>query len=250
MQIYYEKREYKLVNKHKNSYIEMFKGGIFVLGKYLENNCTKLGGVVVSDLQFSHEVYGEKFYIFDMEVERLSGMSDIIKTIISERLIDVNNFNVGKVIYVEGQFRSYNQYTDGKSKLILSVFVKDIETENLPENVKTINETVLNGFLCKKPIYRKTPLGREISDILVAVNRTYNKSDYIPCILWGRNAKFSESMEVGTNVKVTGRIQSRTYEKKYPDGTSEKKVAYEISVSKFELYKENTENVESEPIVE
>lgn len=221
-----------------------------MLGKYVDNNQAKLGGVVASSLEFSHEVYGEKFYIFDLEVERLSGMKDIIKTIISERLIDVNNFKEGSVVYVEGQFRSYNQYNDGKSKLVLSVFVKDIQMENLPEDVKTKNETVLNGFICKKPVYRKTPLGREISDILVAVNRTYNKSDYIPCILWGRNAKFSENMEVGTNVKVTGRIQSRKYEKKHPDGTVENKVAYEISVSKFELYNAEKEELAGEPAVE
>ena len=213
---------------------------------YGENNYVTLGGVVASTLEKSHEIYGEKFYRFYIEVDRLSGMSDKIPVIISERLIDVNDFEQGKLIYIEGQYRSYNQVLEtGKSKLILSVFVKDIETENIDEKIKTVNELNLVGCICKPPIYRKTPLGRDIADVLVAVNRAYNKSDYIPCILWGRNAKFCQGLGIGTNVKLEGRIQAREYEKKYEDGTVEKRVAYEVSVSKFEEYnKEEATEIE------
>lgn len=214
---------------------------------YNENNFVKLGGTVASTLEVSHEIYGEKFYRFYIEIDRLSGMADRIPVIISERLIDVDEFEIGKVIYIEGQYRSYNQMTEnGKSKLILSVFVKDIETEDLDEKTKTINELTLVGCICKPPIYRKTPLGRDIADILVAVNRAYNKSDYIPCILWGRNAKFCQSLGIGTNIRLEGRIQSREYEKKYEDGTVEKRVAYEVSVSKFEEFKNNVIKSENE----
>ena len=205
---------------------------------YSENNIVTLGGTVASTLTESHEIYGEKFYRFYIEVDRLSGMTDKIPAIISERLIDVNNFEIGKLIKVEGQYRSYNQVLEsGKSKLILSVFVKDITTEGLDEKTKMENSLILIGCICKPPIYRKTPLGRDIADVLVAVNRAYNKSDYIPCILWGRNAKFCQNLAIGTNVKLEGRIQAREYEKKYEDGTQEKRVAYEVSVSKFEEYK-------------
>lgn len=203
-----------------------------------DNNIVKLGGVVASEFEDSHEIYGEKFYLFYIEIDRLSGMKDKLPVIISERLVDIKNIRQGMIIYIEGQYRSYNQVMEnGRSKLILSVFVKDIETENLDENIKTVNELSLIGCICKPPIYRRTPLGRDIADILLAVNRAYNKSDYIPCILWGRNAKFCQSLGIGTNVKLVGRIQAREYEKKFEDGTSEKRVAYEVSVSKFEEFK-------------
>lgn len=215
----------------------------------IENNNVKLGGIVASTLEESHEIYGEKFYKFYIQIDRLSGMKDKIPVIISERLIDTADFEIGKLILIEGQYRSYNQVMENsRSKLVLTVFVKDIETENLDEKVRTINELSLVGCICKPPIYRKTPLGRDIADILVAVNRAYNKSDYIPCILWGRNAKFCQNLGIGTNVKLEGRIQSREYEKKYEDGTVENRVAYEVSVSKFEEVKEeaieNNENNE------
>lgn len=209
---------------------------------YSENNFVKLGGIVASSLELSHELYGEKFYKFFMEIERLSGVKDKIPVIISERLIDENDFSIGKLIVVEGQYRSYNQVLEnGKSKLILTVFVKEIVTEGIDEKVKTLNELTLIGCICKAPIYRKTPLGRDIADVLVAVNRAYNKSDYIPCILWGRNAKFCQTLGIGTNVRLEGRIQAREYEKKYEDGTVETRVAYEVSVSKFEEFKEEAE---------
>lgn len=209
---------------------------------YSENNFVKLGGVVASNLELSHELYGEKFYKFFMEIERLSGVKDKIPVIISERLIDENDFSIGKLIVVDGQYRSYNQVLEnGKSKLILTVFVKEIVTDEIDEKIKTLNELTLIGCICKAPIYRKTPLGRDIADVLVAVNRAYNKSDYIPCILWGRNAKFCQTLGIGTNVRLEGRIQAREYEKKYEDGTVETRVAYEVSVSKFEEFKEEAE---------
>lgn len=210
-----------------------------------ENNVIKMGGVVASELELSHEIYGEKFYRFYIEIDRLSGQKDKIPVIISERLIDVDDFNIGKIIFIEGQYRSYNKMDESnKSRLILSVFVKDIKQLEVSENVKTVNELTVMGVVCKQPIYRKTPLGRDIADILLAVNRSYNKSDYIPCIIWGRNAKYCEHLETGTTVKVVGRVQSREYEKKYEDGTVEKRVAYEVSVSKFEIVDKAEESTE------
>lgn len=216
----------------------------------VENNIVKLGGIVSEDLELSHELYGENFYKFYMDIERLSGQKDKIPVIISERLIDINNFKKGLVIKLEGQYRSYNQMiSENRSKLVLTVFVKELEIDPKEERVTTLNELTMIGTICKQPIYRKTPLGREIADILLAVNRAYNKSDYIPCILWGRNAKFSEKLNVGEDVQIVGRIQARGYEKKFPDGTSENRVAYEVSVSKFERI-EKTEAIEQEEVAE
>jgi len=216
-----------------------------------ENNVIKMGGVVASELELSHEIYGEKFYRFYIEIDRLSGQKDKIPVIISERLIDVDDFNIGKVIFIEGQYRSYNKMDENsRSRLILSVFVKDINQLEVSESVKTVNELTITGTVCKRPIYRKTPLGRDIADILLAVNRSYNKSDYIPCIIWGRNAKYCEHLETGTTVKVVGRVQSREYEKKYEDGTVENRVAYEVSVSKFEIIKNEEETEEVEESIE
>lgn len=218
---------------------------------YLENNHLILVGKVTSDKKFSHEIYGEKFYIFDLEVPRLSGNADIIPITISERLLETQDLELNKKVIIEGQFRSYNSYQNEKNKLVLTVFAKDVKfVENQDEEIQVSkdfisNEVTLNGYICKKPIYRQTPFGREIADLLLAVNRAYNKSDYIPCIAWGRNARFCEKIEVGTEVKVVGRVQSRTYEKKYEDGTSETKVAYEVSVSSLEVIKqEDNDNSE------
>lgn len=219
---------------------------------YLENNYLTLVGKVTGEKKFSHEIYGESFYIFNLEVARLSGNSDIIPITISERLLQEDTLQEGKKLLIKGQFRSYNSYENEKNRLILTVFAKDLkeieetETEVDEENemVKkdTItNEVVLVGFICKKPIYRQTPFGREISDILLAVNRAYNKSDYIPCIAWGRNARFCQNLEVGTQVKIVGRVQSRSYEKKHEDGTVENRVAYEVSVGSLEVIEEKNE---------
>ena len=209
---------------------------------YLENNYLTLVGKVTGERKFSHEIYGEKFYIFNLEIPRLSGNSDIIPITVSERLIKEDTLNEGKKLLIKGQFRSYNSYENEKNRLILTVFAKDItevEESNEEENEMTrkdtiTNEVVLVGYICKKPIYRQTPFGREISDLLLAVNRAYNKSDYIPCIAWGRNARFCQNLEVGTEVKIVGRVQSRNYEKKHEDGTVETRVAYEVSVGSLE----------------
>ncbi len=227
---------------------------------YLENNYLTLVGKVTSEKKFSHEIYGERFYTFDLSIPRLSGNADIIPVTVSERLLTDDMMTMGTKLLIKGQFRSYNSYENEKNKLILTVFAKDIEkledeTENsesseVNEFVKkdmVTNEVVLIGYICKKPIYRQTPFGREIADILLAVNRAYNKSDYIPSIAWGRNAKFCQNLEVGTEVKIVGRIQSRNYEKKYEDGTVVKKVAYEVSIGSLEVIKDvdNNEEVES-----
>lgn len=211
----------------------------------LENNHLVLVGKVTSDKTYSHEIYGEKFYIFDLEVPRLSQAVDVIPITVSERLLTNLDLQIGKKLVVEGQFRSYNSYQNERNKLILTVFAKDIvetiENEEEQEEKKEIisNEVTLSGYICKKPIYRQTPFDREIADILLAVNRAYNKSDYIPCIAWGRNARFCQNMEVGTEVKIVGRVQSRKYEKKFEDGTSEVRVAYEVSISSMEIIDKN-----------
>lgn len=214
---------------------------------YLENNYLTLVGKVTGEKEFSHEIYGERFYTFKLGIPRLSGNQDIIPITISERLIGEETLAEGKKLLVKGQFRSYNSYENEKNRLILTVFAKDVmeveekeeEEENEMVRKDTItNEVVLIGYICKKPIYRQTPFGREISDILLAVNRAYNKSDYIPCISWGRNARFCQNLEVGSQVKVVGRVQSRTYEKKYEDGTVQTRVAYEVSVGSLEVMEE------------
>ena len=216
---------------------------------YLENNYLTLVGKVTGEKKFSHEIYGERFYIFNLEIPRLSGIADIIPITISERLINEDTLTEGQKLLVKGQFRSYNSYESEKNRLILTVFAKDIkviseEEQNEEENemVKkdvVTNEVVLIGYICKKPIYRQTPFGREIADILLAVNRAYNKSDYIPCIAWGRNARFCQNLEVGAQIKLVGRVQSRTYEKKYEDGRVETRVAYEVSIGSLEVIEEN-----------
>lgn len=199
----------------------------------MENNKVMLLGKVVTEPQPSHEVYGEKFYEFDIEVKRLSGSLDVIPIVFSERLLILENLKIGTIVKLNGQFRSYNSPDAKKSKLILVVFAREIILTEASEE-EDQNEIYLEGFVCKKPNYRQTPFGREISDLLVAVNRAYNKSDYIPCIAWGRNAKYCESFSVGEKVIVHGRVQSREYDKKDENGNIEKKVAYEISVSKLE----------------
>ncbi len=218
---------------------------------YSENNHLILIGKIVSEKSYSHEIYGEKFYVFNLEVVRLSSTVDIIPITISERLLTNLDIEIGKKVTVEGQFRSYNNYENEKNRLVLTVFAKEIkEIEEQEEKDEVTNEVVLIGYVCKKPIYRQTPFGREIADVLLAVNRAYNKSDYIPSIAWGRNARFCQNMEVGTEVKITGRVQSRTYEKKFEDGTSETRVAYEVSIASMEVVnKEEQNETESEAVV-
>ena len=198
----------------------------------MENNNITISGKIVSDLELSHEVYNEKFYKFYIKSERLSNQEDILPVIISERMINLDELEENKNIRIDGQFRSYNEQRENGNKLVLSIFVKGIDFISDDDSL-TQNDANFIGYVCKNPIYRKTPLGREIADVLIAVNRTYKKSDYIPCILWGRNAKYCENLEVGTKVKVNGRIQSRNYEKKIDENKIIKKTAYEVSVSKF-----------------
>lgn len=207
-----------------------------------ENNFVEIGGIVIDEPKFSHELFDEKFYKLNIESKRLSTSQDVLPVIISERLLDISSLTVGKIVHVIGQFRSYNKQEEQRSKLVLSIFAKEIEIiEN--DEILTLNNADLVGYICKKPIYRKTPLGREIADVLIAVNRSYKKSDYIPCILWGRNAKFCEKLQVGTMVRLSGRIQSRNYEKKLENGEVLEKTAYEVSVSKFSINKENQEEI-------
>ena len=212
---------------------------------YLENNYLTLVGKVTGEKKFSHEIYGESFYSFNLSIPRLSGNFDIIPITVSERLLKEDTLEEGKKLLIKGQFRSYNSYQNEKNRLILTVFAKDITEVKEEEEENDIvrkdiitNEVVLIGFICKAPIYRQTPFGREIADVLLAVNRAYNKSDYIPCIAWGRNARFCQTLEVGSQVKVVGRVQSRTYEKKHEDGTVENRVAYEVSIGSLEVIEE------------
>ena len=208
-----------------------------MLDKVIENNRVSIIGEVVSEFQFSHEVFGEGFYLVNVSVDRLSDMVDIIPLMISERLIDVTKDYRGMKIEVSGQFRSYNRHEGLKNKLILSIFVRElqfVEDDDMPQEQSKSNQIYLDGYVCKPPIYRKTPLGREIADLLLAVNRPYGKSDYIPCICWGRNARFASAFEVGEHVQILGRIQSREYVKKLSETETQKRIAYEVSVSKLE----------------
>ncbi|WP_139904332.1 single-stranded DNA-binding protein [Clostridium thermarum] len=196
------------------------------------NNKIYLEGKVVSELVFSHEMYGEGFYIFNLEVPRLSDTKDVLAITVSERLLTGLDFKVGNDIIVEGQLRSYNKFVDGANRLILTVFARNIEP--CLEKSKNPNQIFLDGFICKAPVYRTTPFGREIADMLLAVNRAYNKSDYIPTIAWGRNSRFCQTLTVGDNIRIWGRLQSREYQKRISEEETIKKVAYEVSISKME----------------
>ena len=202
--------------------------------KMMENNRVSVIGEIVSGFTFSHEVFGEGFYVVNVAVNRLSEQVDVIPLMISERLLDVDRNYEGCTVEAIGQFRSYNRHEGTKNRLVLSVFVREINfLEEFTDYTKT-NQIYLDGYICKEPVYRKTPLGREIADLLLAVNRPYGKSDYIPCISWGRNARYASGFQVGVRVRVWGRVQSREYTKKLSDTECEKRVAYEVSVSKLE----------------
>lgn len=203
--------------------------------KILNNNQVVVAGEIVSDFRFSHEIFGEGFYMVDLVVSRLSDAHDVIPLMVSDRLFDVEKSHIGEKVLAKGQFRSYNKHEENKNRLILSVFVREIEViDAVDDKENKPNQIYLDGYICKEPIYRMTPLGREIADILLAVNRAYGKSDYIPCICWGRNARFAAGFEVGGHVQIWGRIQSREYVKKLEGEEAQKRVAYEVSVSKLE----------------
>ena len=210
------------------------------------NNKAEIIGKVVSGFIFSHEVYGEDFYNFLVEVPRLSDAVDTLPVTVSERIVDRKALGLGALVRVAGQIRSYNNVTSEKrrNKLVLTLFAREVEglTSSSAQNP---NSVYLNGFICKPPHFRCTPFGREISDILFAVNRPYHKSDYIPCIAWGRNARFAGGLSVGDNMEIWGRMQSRNYQKKYEDGSTEEKIAYEISIAQIEYFKKEPEEFEN-----
>ena len=208
-----------------------------------DTNIVNLTGELEDNLEFSHEIFGEKFFNTKIKINRLSDVYDILPMTVSERLIEELDFKNNKFVTVSGQLRSYNKNVGEKNKLILTVFVREIKPKE--EENKDPNSIFLDGYICKRPVYRKTPLGREITDLLVAINRPYNKSDYIPCIAWGRNARFCQDIEVGAQVKIVGRVQSRQYEKKHEDGTVETRVAYEVSVGSLEVIEENDNEQET-----
>lgn len=212
-----------------------------MVDKIIDTNMVTIVGKIVSEKEFSHEMYGEGFYSFSLEVPRLSESVDILPVTISERLIVNMDIRKGRYVLVEGQLRSYNRYIDNSNKLVLTVFARDIympeDDEELKELLKKPNEIYVDGYICKTPIYRTTPFGREITDLLVAINRPYNKSDYIPCIAWGRNARFCQRLLIGDHVRLWGRIQSREYQKKLNNGEIISRVAYEVSISKLEYIK-------------
>lgn len=207
------------------------------------NNSAYISGVIAEEFCYSHEIYGEKFYTSTVDVERKSGVIDKVPIMVSERLADVGSLLigdgdvtdkwVGERVYIYGQFRSFNKHDGNRNHLILHLFAREFFC--IDDIGHDDNSIELDGFICKEPIYRKTPYGREICDILLAVNRPYGKSDYIPCICWGRNAKFAGTLEVGIRLQVQGRIQSREYFKEISEGYSERRTAYEVSISQMEV---------------
>lgn len=209
----------------------------------IKSNQAMLSGEIVSNFNLSHKVFGEGFYVAMLSSERESAAKDIIPITVSDRLIDAEADWTGRFVKVSGQFRSYNKHEGERNRLILSAFVREFEdiSEERDFGLEDENQIFLDGYICKKPTYRKTPLGREIADILLAVNRSYEKSDYIPCIAWGRNARFVEGFEVGTRLQINGRIQSREYQKRVSDDEFETRVAYEVSISKMEVVEETEE---------
>jgi single-stranded DNA-binding protein len=197
----------------------------------VDNNKVYLVGRVLSAPVFSHEIFDEKFFEFDIEVPRLSDMKDILPITVSDKLLKSVNLGIGETVAINGQFRSYNKIVEDRSRLMLTVFVREF-VDNVDNNPNQID---LKGYICKPPIYRTTPFSREICDMLIAVNRSYKKSDYIPCIAWGRNARLVKDIVVGQKLHVLGRIQSREYIKKISDIQSITKVAYEVSINKIDV---------------
>lgn len=202
--------------------------------KVIENNKATIMGEIVSGFAFSHEIFGEGFYMMDVRCERTSGIFDIIPVMVSERLMDVTADFIGQLVFINGQFRSYNRHEGEKNRLILSVFSREVEFLEEIGDLTQVNQIFLDGYICKEPVYRKTPLGREIADVLLAVNRPYGKSDYVPCICWGRNSRYASGFRVGERICVWGRIQSREYMKKLDGENMERRVAYEVSVNRLE----------------
>ena len=203
--------------------------------KIIENNQVSIMGKIDTGFTFSHQVFGEGFYTMEILVRRLSDSEDRIPVMVSERLLDVTQDYTGEYIEIQGQFRSYNRHEEKHNRLVLSVFARELKFVEEDEETVPLNQIFLDGYICKEPIYRKTPLGREIADVLLAVNRSYGKSDYIPCISWGRNARFASGFTVGCHIQIVGRVQSREYVKRISEEEVEHRVAYEVSVSKVDL---------------
>ena len=208
-----------------------------MIEKTLKNNQAVIAGEIISDFEFNHEVFGEGFYFVKLKVSRLSHSSDIIPLLVSERLIDVKQSHIGQFLEARGQFRYHNKQESDKNRVVLFLFAKEIEMIDSAEN-RNPNEIFLDGYICKEPVYRTTPLGREIADVLLAVNRAYGKSDYIPCICWGRNARYAGNLTVGSRIQLRGRIQSREYQKRIGEGKVVDKIAYEVSASQMEYIEE------------
>ena len=202
-----------------------------------ENNVVNLRGELDNKLEFSHEIFGEKFYNMKIKINRLSDSFDILPMTVSERLLQDIDLDKQNLVNVVGQLRSYNKTLNNKNRLVLTVFVREIKS--IDEENKDPNSIFLDGYVCKEPVYRKTPLGREITDLLVAINRPYNKSDYIPSIVWGRNAKFAKNLKVGDRIQLWGRVQSWEYETNIDENNVVKKMAYEVSISKIKQLDEN-----------
>ena len=202
-----------------------------------DTNVVYLRGELDENMEFSHEIFGEKFFNAKLKINRLSESYDILPLTVSERLLQDIDIKSNNKVNVIGQLRSYNKNIDNRNRLVLTVFVREIK--QVEDENKDPNSIFLDGYICKEPIYRKTPLGREITDLLVAINRPYNKSDYIPSIVWGRNAKFAKTLKVGDRIQMWGRVQSREYDKKVENGEAIKKVAYEVSISKIKKLSEN-----------
>lgn len=214
----------------------------------IEDNEAYVVGVVCSYLSYSHDVYGERFYRFMLQSDRLSQNSDLICVTVSDKMLTDISIDLGMHLAITGQFRSYNNYTGVGNKLVLTLFAKDIKIAD--ETDTPVNEIYLNGYICKPIVYRVTPFGREIADILLAVNRAFNKSDYIPCIAWGRNARFVKHLDVGQNIKIWGRMQSREYQKKISETESVTKTAYEVSVNRLEIGDDTSRTKENDDFAE
>ena len=209
------------------------------MNKEIDNNFVELVGEISKEAEYSHEIYGERFYIISMKVQRTSGNEDEIPVMVSGRMCNPKEFYTGQRLKVSGQCRSYNRHEETANRLILYVFVQEMEFLDEMQDDLQVNDIYLDGYICKEPTYRETPLGREISDLLIAVNRPYGKSDYIPCICWGRNAHYAYKLEAGSHVRISGRIQSRTYLKRISDTEKEERIAYEVSAGKINVVEEN-----------
>ena len=209
--------------------------------KIIENNQVSIMGKIDTGFTFSHQVFGEGFYTMELLVRRLSDSEDRIPVMVSERLLDITQDYTGQYIEIHGQFRSYNRHEEKHNRLVLSVFAREVNFVEEQDESLPVNQIFLDGFICKPPVYRKTPLGREIADMLLAVNRPYGKSDYIPCICWGRNARFAGNLEIGSRIQLIGRIQSREYQKRVSENELIRRVAYEVSVNKLEFHEKDEE---------